>query len=251
MGTRAAPRRSVGTAIINKRSDATGDEAAGASIGELLHRITDDVKTIASSEVELVKLELAQAVKRSVRDAAFVLFGAIVGLIGISLLAVVAVVALEPVLPPLWLRLLIMSTVYLAIGGGLGASATGGSWVTGAIIGGASGAFVGGILGPWAGSSAGGQAFLRAATGVLGNAMGQGTRIGDKCFCGFNMGSLAGSAVGGALAGVRAASIAANSYSGSLASQVAQRCMAGTSGSATSTASGVVGTAMGAGGCSC
>jgi RHS repeat-associated protein len=138
-----------------------------------------------------------------------------------------------------------------AIGGGLGASANGGSWVTGAIIGGASGAFVGGILGPWAGSSAGGQAFLRAATGVLGNAMGQGTRIGDKCFCGFNMGSLAGSAVGGALAGVRAASIATNSYSGSLASQVAQRCMAGTSGSATSTASGVVGTAMGAGGCSC
>ena len=137
------------------------------------------------------------------------------------------------------------------IGGGLGASANGGSWVTGAIIGGVSGAFVGGILGPWAGSSAGGQAYLRAATGVLGNAMGQGTRIGDKCFCGFNVGSLAGSALGGAAAGVRAASIAANSYSGSLASQVAQRCMAGTSGAATSTASGVVGTALGAGGCSC
>lgn len=138
-----------------------------------------------------------------------------------------------------------------AIGGGLGASANGGSWVTGAIIGGVSGAVVGGILGPWAGSSAGGQAFLRATTGVLGNAMGQGTRIGDKCFCGIDVGSLAGSAVGGAAAGVRAASIAANSYSGSLASQVAQRCMAGTSGAATSTASGVVGTALGAGGCSC
>ncbi len=138
-----------------------------------------------------------------------------------------------------------------AIGGGLGASANGGNWVTGAVIGGVSGAVVGGILGPWAGPSAGGQAFLRATTGVLGNAMGQGTRIGDKCFCGINVGSLAGSAVGGAAAGVRAASIAANSYSGSLASQVAQRCMAGTSGSATSTASGVVGTALGAGGCPC
>ena len=138
-----------------------------------------------------------------------------------------------------------------AIGGGLGASANGGSWVTGAMVGGVSGAVVGGILGPWAGSSAGGQAFLRSTTGVLGNAMGQGTRIGDKCFCGINVGSLAGSAIGGAVAGVRAASIAANSYSGSLASQVAQRCMAGTSGSATSTASGVVGTALGAGGCSC
>lgn len=56
-----------------------------------------------------------------------------------------------------------------AIGGGLGASANGGNWVTGAIIGGVSGAVVGGILGPWAGPSAGGQAFLRSVTGVLGN----------------------------------------------------------------------------------
>lgn len=116
MGTPAALAACVGTAIINKSSDVTG-EAGGASIGDLLHRITDDVKTIASNEVELAKLELTRSAKKSVKDTAVVLFGAIVALIGLSLLAVVAVVALEPVIPQLWLRLLIMSIVYLSMGG--------------------------------------------------------------------------------------------------------------------------------------
>jgi len=118
VGTLAALAARVGTAIINQPPDATG-ESSGASIGDLLHRITDDVKTIASNEVELAKIELTRSAKKSVMDTAAVLFGAIVGLLGLSLLAVVAVVALEPVIPQLWLRLLIMSIVYLAIGGGI------------------------------------------------------------------------------------------------------------------------------------
>lgn len=111
----------MGTAIINGIPEANGEAGTGAKIGDLLHRITDDVKTIASNEVELAKLELTRTAKKSIQDVAVVLFGAIVALIGLSLLAVVAVVALEPVIPQLWLRLLIMAVAYLAIGGGIAA----------------------------------------------------------------------------------------------------------------------------------
>jgi hypothetical protein len=75
------------------------------------------VKTIASDEVELAKGELAHTARTATTEAAVVLLGGIVALIGLGLLCLVAVVALEPLISPLWLRLLIMAVVYLAIGG--------------------------------------------------------------------------------------------------------------------------------------
>jgi hypothetical protein len=90
-------------------------------IGELLQQITDDVKMIARDEVELVKLELAHSAKLAAADAAFAFLGAIVALVGLELLCVVVVVALEPVIEPLWLRMLIMAIVYLGLGGGVAA----------------------------------------------------------------------------------------------------------------------------------
>lgn len=90
-------------------------------IGDLLRQITADLKTIARDEVELVRLELAHAAKAAAADAAFVMLGGIVGLIGLGLLCGVAVVALEPVIDPLWARMLIMAIVYIAIGGGVAA----------------------------------------------------------------------------------------------------------------------------------
>lgn len=86
-------------------------------VGELIHRITDDVKTIAKDEVELARMELERTAKSAAADAAVVLLGGIVALIGLGLLCLVAVAALGAVIEPLWLRLLIMSLVYLAIGG--------------------------------------------------------------------------------------------------------------------------------------
>jgi len=88
-------------------------------IGELLHRITDDVTTIARNEVDLARLEFERSAKAAAADAAVILLGGIVALIGLGLLCTVAVVALAPVIPPLWLRLLIMAIVYLAVGGGV------------------------------------------------------------------------------------------------------------------------------------
>lgn len=90
-------------------------------VGELLQQITHDLKTIARDEVELVRLELKQTARAAAADAAFILLGGIVALIGLGLLCVVAVAALEPAIPPLWLRMLIMAVVYLALGGGIAA----------------------------------------------------------------------------------------------------------------------------------
>jgi hypothetical protein len=86
-------------------------------VGELLHRITDDVKVIARDEIELVREELKAAARNAAVDAAVALLGGIVGLIGMGMLCATAVVALEPVIHPLWLRLLLMSIVYLVSGG--------------------------------------------------------------------------------------------------------------------------------------
>ena len=90
-------------------------------IRELLQRITHDLKTIARDEVDLVRLEIAKTAKAAAADAAFILLGGIVALIGLGLLCGVAVVALEAAIPALWLRMLIMAVVYLALGGGVAA----------------------------------------------------------------------------------------------------------------------------------
>jgi uncharacterized membrane protein YqjE len=90
---------------------------SNAKVGDLLHRITDDVKTIAKNEVELARIEIENTAKGAAADAAVILLGGIVALIGLGLLCVVVVVALAPVIPQLWLRLLIMAVVYLALGG--------------------------------------------------------------------------------------------------------------------------------------
>lgn len=98
---------------VEKTSPTNGE------IGSLLHRISDDMKTIARGEVELVRDELQRHAKLVAVDAAVVLLGAFVALIGLGLLCVVVVVALAPLIPALWLRLLIMAIVYLVAGGAI------------------------------------------------------------------------------------------------------------------------------------
>ena len=136
-----------------------------------------------------------------------------------------------------------------AIGGGLAASANGGSWFRGALIGGTTGAVVGafgGMIGP----SLLGQAWARASAGALGNIMGQGF-AGQTCACGINLTSVVASAIGGGSSAVLAPATLGIKYTGSLASEIAQRCVAGTAATATSASIGVAGTALGGGGCRC
>ena len=95
----------------------TNDVPADGSIGGLLHRITRDVKTIAHDELELIRDELTRTTKVAAADAAIVLLGAIVALIGFGLLCLSAVVALHVVIASLAIRLLLVAIVYLGIGG--------------------------------------------------------------------------------------------------------------------------------------
>jgi membrane protein implicated in regulation of membrane protease activity len=87
-----------------------------AAVGDLVHRISDDVKTIARDEIELAKLELAHSAKIAAIDGAAVVLGGVVALIGLAMLATAVAVALAPIIPPLWLRLVIMAIVYLTSG---------------------------------------------------------------------------------------------------------------------------------------
>jgi hypothetical protein len=92
-----------------------------AAIGALLHRLGDDVKTIARGEARLVSSEIQQHAKLVATDIVASLLAGIVALIGLCMLCVVLVVALAPVIPPLWLRLLIMAVIYMVAGGALAA----------------------------------------------------------------------------------------------------------------------------------
>ena len=136
-----------------------------------------------------------------------------------------------------------------AIGGGLGAAANGGNWVTGALLGGGAGAVVG-AFGGMIGTSLLGQAWARAGAGALGNVLGQGLS-GSTCACGINVTSVVASAIGGGASALFAPATLGIGFSGKFASEVAQRCVAGAAATATSTSIGVTGTAIGKAGCSC
>jgi hypothetical protein len=88
-----------------------------AKVGELLKHIGDDLKTIATSELELARTKLGSYLEQTVLKAAVMILGAFVALVGFAMLCMVAVVALEPVISALWLRLLLMSFVFIATGG--------------------------------------------------------------------------------------------------------------------------------------
>jgi uncharacterized membrane protein YqjE len=93
------------------------DQGTTSSLGDVMRRIGDDVKTIAGDELQLAKIELTRAMKVAAGDAAAIVLGGIVALIGFGMLCVTAVIALEPVIPQLWLRMIIMAVVYLVAGG--------------------------------------------------------------------------------------------------------------------------------------
>lgn len=104
---------------MNESQAVNGD---GATTRDLIHRISEDVRTIARDELELLRGEARRVARSAAGDGAAVLFGGIVALIGLAMLCVAAVAALEPVLPSLALRLVVMGVVYGGIGGSLAAS---------------------------------------------------------------------------------------------------------------------------------
>lgn len=90
-----------------------------AGVGSLVSRIGDDLKTIAEDHVALARLELIEGLKEPLADAVAVLLGGMLAVFGLGLLSVAAVVALEPLIEPLWLRMVLMAIVYFVAGGAL------------------------------------------------------------------------------------------------------------------------------------
>lgn len=104
------------------RSPAENGDAA--STRDLIRRISEDVRTIARDEIELLRGEARRVARSAARDGAAALFGGIVALIGLAFLCLAAVAALAPVLPSLALRLVAMGAIYLALGGALATAFT-------------------------------------------------------------------------------------------------------------------------------
>jgi hypothetical protein len=94
-------------------------EEEAPSTRDLIRRISEDVRTLARDEIELVRGEVGRTAKTAAVEAAVVTFGAIVTLIGFAMLCVAAVVALGAVIDSLAIRLVLMAVVYLLIGGAL------------------------------------------------------------------------------------------------------------------------------------
>ncbi|HEY1551666.1 MAG TPA: phage holin family protein [Kofleriaceae bacterium] len=89
-----------------------------AGIGELLQHIGHDVRTIASDELEMGRAALVYRLESIVKKLGIGLLGATVALIGFAMLCMTVVFALHSVIPQLWIRMLIMSVVYIGVGGG-------------------------------------------------------------------------------------------------------------------------------------
>jgi hypothetical protein len=92
-------------------------ENGTSRVGDLIHRITDDIKVLAKDELELLKGEVQHTAKTAAFEASVIVLGGIVALIGLGMLCAAAVAGLEPAIPSLALRLLLMAAIYIVVGG--------------------------------------------------------------------------------------------------------------------------------------
>jgi hypothetical protein len=87
-------------------------------VGDLLKHVGDDLRTIATSELELTRNKMTEYLDRTLMRVSVIIIGAFIALIGLAMLCVVAVLAMQPLIALLWVRLLMMSGVYILVGGG-------------------------------------------------------------------------------------------------------------------------------------
>lgn len=97
----------------------TAPKPRAGEVGELVSRIGGDLKTIAEDHVALARLELIEGLKQPLADAVAILLGGMLAVMGLGLLSVAAVVAIEPLIEPLWARMVLMAIVYVVAGGAL------------------------------------------------------------------------------------------------------------------------------------
>jgi uncharacterized membrane protein YqjE len=90
----------------------------GASIADLISRLSDDVTALFRQEVELAKVEMKQEGVRAARAGAMLGAAAVIGLVTLSLLAWTVAWGLAELLPT-WVAFLITTILFGAIAGGL------------------------------------------------------------------------------------------------------------------------------------
>ncbi|HEX2677054.1 MAG TPA: phage holin family protein [Polyangiales bacterium] len=99
--------------------EASGTAQADQSLSALAGRISDDVRELAKEHVALARAEVSAQLRAILLDAAMLVLGGVVALIGLALLCCSVVPALEPWVPQLWLRMVVMAIAYVAIAGAL------------------------------------------------------------------------------------------------------------------------------------
>jgi hypothetical protein len=87
-----------------------------AELGQVLQSIGRDVRTIATDELEMGRVALADRIESLVTKAGTAILGAAVALVGLAMLCLTGAFALHAVIAAMWLRMLIMSIVYIATG---------------------------------------------------------------------------------------------------------------------------------------
>jgi membrane protein len=85
-------------------------------VGTLARRLGENLTSLAKRHAELARAEVAHDVRRAAIDVAASALGALVAIVGFAMLCTTAVIALAPEIHALWLRMLIMSGVYLVSG---------------------------------------------------------------------------------------------------------------------------------------
>lgn len=96
-------------------SPSSPDHTEGAIAG-LFQRVIQDAQTLTRDELALAKIELIRSGERTAVGLATLLLGGVLLLMSLGLLCVTAVVGLAPLISALWLRMLLMSLVFMCLG---------------------------------------------------------------------------------------------------------------------------------------
>ena len=92
--------------------------ADGASLGDLVSRLTQQASELAQHEVRLARLEMQAKARTAARGAAMIAAGGLVAYAGVIALVFALVWALDIVLP-LWAAALVGGILVVAIGAGI------------------------------------------------------------------------------------------------------------------------------------
>jgi uncharacterized membrane protein YqjE len=102
--------------MANAETETHDDEQAPGVTG-VLQKVARHGIDLAKDQLALAGAELLQGVREAVVRAALAILAGMVAAVGLGMLCVSVVVALEPAIPSLAARLVLMAVVYLVIGG--------------------------------------------------------------------------------------------------------------------------------------